>query len=116
MTHANVVHAYDARDIEGTIVLVMEYVQGMDLGQIAQHGGMRVADACEVLRQAAEGLQAERPRAGEEFEHARAGHARSQAVEDRLLDQVRRGPHRKSFRHLQNSSGGFPACNAHDEF
>jgi len=58
LSHVNIVQALDARDIEGTTVLVMEYVEGMDLGQAVQYlGALRIADACELVRQAAEGLQ-----------------------------------------------------------
>ena len=36
LSHPNIVQAYDARDIEGTAVLVMEYVDGKDLAQVLQ--------------------------------------------------------------------------------
>ena len=32
LSHPNIVQAYDAREIDGTTVLVMEYIDGMDLG------------------------------------------------------------------------------------
>src|SRR5205823_13841650 len=36
----------------------MEFVDGMDLARLVQHhGGLRLADACELIRQAAVGLQ-----------------------------------------------------------
>jgi serine/threonine protein kinase len=57
--HPNVVRAHDAREIEGTRFLVMEYVEGRDLTELIRAGGsMPVADACELARQAALGLQA----------------------------------------------------------
>jgi serine/threonine protein kinase len=58
LSHPNIVQAYDARDIEGTTVLVMEYVEGLDLAQVVQrHGALPIAEACELVRQAAAGLQ-----------------------------------------------------------
>jgi len=58
LNHPNIVQAYDARDCDGTTVLVMEYVEGMDLGQVVLHlRGLAIADACEVVRQTALGLQ-----------------------------------------------------------
>jgi WD40 repeat protein/serine/threonine protein kinase len=58
LNHPNIVQAYDARDIEGTTVLVMEYVDGLDFAQLVREvGPLRVADACELVRQAALGLQ-----------------------------------------------------------
>jgi serine/threonine protein kinase len=58
LSHPNIVQAYDARDIEGTTVLVMEYVEGCDLSQLVRRvGPLPVADACELVRQAALGLQ-----------------------------------------------------------
>ena len=59
VSHPNVVQALDARDIGGTTVLVMEYVEGQDLGQIVKRLGMLpIAEACEIARQTALGLQA----------------------------------------------------------
>ena len=56
--HPNIVRAMDAREIQGTAVLVMEYVKGLDLAQLVQRmGSLRIADACELVRQAALGLQ-----------------------------------------------------------
>jgi RND family efflux transporter MFP subunit len=56
--HPHIVRAYDAREIDGAPVLVMEYVEGMDLGRMVQRlGPLPVAEACELVRQAAEGLQ-----------------------------------------------------------
>lgn len=56
--HPNIVRAMDARAIAGTHFLVMEYAAGMDLGDVVlQTGGLRIADACEVVRQLAVGLQ-----------------------------------------------------------
>jgi serine/threonine protein kinase len=58
LDHPNIVRAMDAREIDGMHFLAMEYVAGMDLGDVVQHGGtLRIADACEVVRQIAAGLQ-----------------------------------------------------------
>jgi formylglycine-generating enzyme required for sulfatase activity/serine/threonine protein kinase len=58
LNHPNIVQAYDAREIEGTTVLVMEYVDGLDLSELVRlHGPLPIADACEVIRRAALGLQ-----------------------------------------------------------
>ncbi|MBN1912275.1 MAG: TIGR03067 domain-containing protein [Pirellulales bacterium] len=57
LDHPAIVHAFDAREIDGTPVLVMEHVDGMDLGRLSQRvGPLRTADACELIRQAALGL------------------------------------------------------------
>ena len=56
--HPNIVRAHDAREIDGTYFLVMEYVDGMDLSElVARTGPLPVADACELVRRAACGLQ-----------------------------------------------------------
>ncbi len=58
LKHPNVVEAYDAREIEGTRFLVMEYVEGIDVSAlIKRDAALPVADACEIVRQAALGLQ-----------------------------------------------------------
>ncbi len=58
VNHPNIVQAYDAREIEGTWFLVMEYVDGVDLGELVRwHGPLPIPDACELIRQAATGLQ-----------------------------------------------------------
>ena len=56
--HPNIVRAMDAREIDGTHFLVMEYVEGLDLSQLLRRQGpLPIADACELIRQAATGLQ-----------------------------------------------------------
>jgi len=58
VNHPNVVQAYDAREVEGTRFLVMEYVDGADLGELVRRRGpLPIPDACELIRQAAAGLQ-----------------------------------------------------------
>jgi len=54
LDYPNIVQAHDARDIEGTHVLVMEYVDGVDLSSLVKRcGTLSVPDACELIRQAA---------------------------------------------------------------
>ncbi len=58
VNHPNVVSASDAGTIEGQHFLVMELVQGADLARIIHdRGPLSVADACEIVRQTAIGLQ-----------------------------------------------------------
>jgi len=56
--HPHVVRALDARQLGNTYFLVMEYVDGLDLDAISRRmGPLPVAEACEMVRQAAIGLQ-----------------------------------------------------------
>jgi serine/threonine protein kinase len=58
LRHPNIVHAYDADQAGGTHFLVMEFVEGTDLGRlVAERGPLPVAQACDYARQAALGLQ-----------------------------------------------------------
>jgi len=58
MQHPNLVAASDAGVIDGTPFLVMEFVKGKDLGRlIKERGPCSVANACEIVRQAALGLE-----------------------------------------------------------
>lgn len=55
--HENIVYAFDAGEQDGVDYLVMEFVEGIDLGRLlAATGPLPVADACEIVRQAALGL------------------------------------------------------------
>ncbi len=57
LSHTNIVTALDAGDADGVRYLVMELVDGADLATIvSQQQRLQVADACEVIRQAAFGL------------------------------------------------------------
>jgi serine/threonine protein kinase len=57
MHHPNVVQAYDAREIDGRPILGMEYIDGLSLAKLVDHGGpLGLADACEAAQQAALGL------------------------------------------------------------
>lgn len=58
LEHPNVVNALDAGDFEGRPFLTMELIRGFDLTQLIKAGdSLPVADACELVRQAAVGLQ-----------------------------------------------------------
>lgn len=57
LDHPNIVRAMDAGEEAGMHFLVMEYVEGLDLSQLAKlTGPLPIADACELVRQAALGL------------------------------------------------------------
>jgi serine/threonine protein kinase len=58
MNHPNVVQIYLIGEFEGRPFLAMEYLDGEDIGVlIKKHGPLHPADAAEVIRQAAIGLQ-----------------------------------------------------------
>lgn len=58
LEHPHIVRAFDAGDEAGTHFLVMEYIAGCDLGRLLQtKGRLEVPLACELIRQAALGLQ-----------------------------------------------------------
>ena len=58
LEHPNIVLAHDARQIDGNHLLVMEFIEGLDLAQLlALEGPLPIADACEAIRQTALGLQ-----------------------------------------------------------
>src|SRR3984885_11376705 len=59
LSHPNIVHAFDADEVTGAHLLVMEYVDGaIDLARlVAQSGPLPVTQACDCIRQAALGLQ-----------------------------------------------------------
>lgn len=55
--HPGIVQGTDAGESDGTHFLVMEYVEGMDLGRLVRClGPLPIADACEIIRQAAVAL------------------------------------------------------------
>jgi serine/threonine protein kinase len=54
LNHAHIVRATDAGEDSGRHYLVMEYVEGIDASRLLKMvGPLRVADACEIARQAA---------------------------------------------------------------
>lgn len=58
LQHPNIVRALDADEVNGVHFLVMEYVEGSDLGKhLQKHGPLSVRAACEYVRQAALALQ-----------------------------------------------------------
>jgi serine/threonine-protein kinase len=58
LLHPNIVTAYDANKVGGRYYLVMEYVDGPNLDQLVRRRGpLPVGLACEVVRQAAVGLE-----------------------------------------------------------
>src|SRR5262249_61733615 len=58
LDHPPIVRALDSGELtDGTPYLVMEYIPGADLGRLVKAlGPLPVADACELVRQAALGL------------------------------------------------------------
>jgi serine/threonine-protein kinase len=58
LNHPNIVRATDAGEADGVPFLVMELVEGTDLQRLVQQRGpLPLAEACELVRQAAMGLQ-----------------------------------------------------------
>ena len=58
LRHANIVTAHDAEQAGNLHFLVMEYVNGTNLDEvISTDGRLSVQEACDYIRQAAEGLQ-----------------------------------------------------------
>lgn len=56
--HPNIVIAYDADAVGDTHFIAMEYVEGVDLGKLVKDSGpLPVPVACELIREAALGLQ-----------------------------------------------------------
>lgn len=58
VSHAAIVTAYDAEQVGDLHLLVMEYVEGIDLDDLVdKEGPLAIDRACDYIRQAAEGLQ-----------------------------------------------------------
>jgi WD40 repeat protein/serine/threonine protein kinase len=58
LDHPNVVEAHDAGVAAGTVYLVMKFIDGTDLARLVrQRGPLPVAEACDLARQAALGLE-----------------------------------------------------------
>jgi serine/threonine protein kinase len=58
LRHPNLIAVYQAGRAAGCPYLVMEFVEGDSLdGLVGRHGPLPVAEACEIIRQAALGLQ-----------------------------------------------------------
>ncbi len=58
LTHPNIVTAYDAEQVGNNHLLVMEFVEGINLARLVDaRGPLPVGLACDYLRQAARGLE-----------------------------------------------------------
>jgi serine/threonine protein kinase len=58
LMHPNIVTAHDANEADGRHYLVMEYIDGPNLDQLVRENGpLPVGQACDIVRQAASGLQ-----------------------------------------------------------
>ncbi len=58
LRHPHIIEAHDAGEEAGTHYLVMEYVAGIELAELSKKvGPFPIADACELMRQTALGLQ-----------------------------------------------------------
>jgi hypothetical protein len=58
LRHPNIVRSFDADQVGGTNLMVMEYVEGTDLSRLVkQSGPLPIRQACDYIRQAALGLQ-----------------------------------------------------------
>jgi tRNA A-37 threonylcarbamoyl transferase component Bud32 len=58
LDHGNVVEAHDAGEHAGTVYLVMKFIEGTDLARLVRRQGLLpVAEACDLARQAALGLE-----------------------------------------------------------
>ncbi|HMP61069.1 MAG TPA: serine/threonine-protein kinase, partial [Gemmatales bacterium] len=58
LAHPNIVRAYDANQDDGAYYLAMEWIDGIDVAKhLAQRQQLGVAEACDIIRQAALGLQ-----------------------------------------------------------
>jgi serine/threonine-protein kinase len=58
LDHVNIVRAYDAAEARGLFFLIMEFVDGVDLSaRTARDGPVPIVLACDIIRQAALGLQ-----------------------------------------------------------
>ena len=57
LSHRNLIFAADAGRWQDRLYLVMEYVEGIDLQELLDHGGpLPISEACELIRQAAFGI------------------------------------------------------------
>src|SRR5262249_29827884 len=58
LNHPNVIKTYDAAQVGRLHYFAMEFVEGMDLARyVEQVGPLPVEEACEYMRQVAQGLQ-----------------------------------------------------------
>ncbi|MBL8798599.1 MAG: protein kinase [Planctomycetia bacterium] len=58
ISHPNIVHAFDAGPVGSTLILAMEFIEGVDLERLVKKSGkLHIAQACDYIHQAALGLQ-----------------------------------------------------------
>jgi serine/threonine-protein kinase len=58
LSHPNIIRTYDAAQTDGARYCAMEFVEGMDLDRFVQRAGpLPVEQACDYVRQVAQGLQ-----------------------------------------------------------
>jgi urea transport system substrate-binding protein len=58
LTHPNIVTVYEAEELGSTQLLVMEFIEGVNLAELAvERGLLPIAEACELIRQTAVGLE-----------------------------------------------------------
>ena len=58
LSHPNIVRAYDADQVGNTYYIAMEYIDGVDLARMVKDNGpLPVEQACDLIQQAALGLQ-----------------------------------------------------------
>ena len=57
LDHPNIVRATDAGEFGGTYFIAMEFIEGIDVEDLASKGRLDRGVACEIVRQAAAGLQ-----------------------------------------------------------
>ncbi len=58
LSHANIIQTYDANQVGALHYFAMEYVEGQDLDrQVRTAGPLSIAQACDYVRQVAQGLQ-----------------------------------------------------------
>ena len=58
LSHPNIVSALDARDVDGTQLLVTELIDGCNLWELVQQSGpLPIAESCQLIGLAATGLQ-----------------------------------------------------------
>jgi eukaryotic-like serine/threonine-protein kinase len=58
LSHPNIIQTFDAHQVGSLHYFAMEYVQGLDLDRhVRQHGPLPIEQACECIRQVAQGLQ-----------------------------------------------------------
>ena len=57
LNHPNIVQAHDAREVDGIAVLVTEFIDGLDAGDILRRvGALNVADACAIAVEVSQAL------------------------------------------------------------